>query len=233
MKSFKEFVNDINKTFEGLTIIDNDKAILNFSNDNEELISVNRSNWRNKEISSTMNSGKKIAHKYIVHFGLIGNPDIDVNICKNTMDLVKSKSEIISVPSLVEFLKNSIKSLNVLKGADPDYLAYLPSRSGLNERLIDAFKQIFPSAIIIPIKHIIYPSYASQINWDAYMRSLREPKLITKKMLDMHANKPNEEDGIHIIRKSNTTSSKVIQRLNPKYMLLTQQRPEEKFQLLM
>ena len=90
MKNFKEFVNDINnKTFEGLTII-KDKAILNFLNDNEELISVNHSNWKNREISSTIDSGKKILHKYIVHFGLIGNTNIDAKTRKNTRNYQKN-----------------------------------------------------------------------------------------------------------------------------------------------
>lgn len=217
MKNFKEFVYSININ-EGLRI-ENDKAILKYLNNDEELISVNHRNWRNKDISSTIDSGKRILYKYIVHFGLIGNTGIDAKVRKNTMDLVKSNPEMIDIDSLVEFLRHSIKNLNVLKGFPPDYLALVPSRSGLNELLVDAFKQIFPSATIIPIKHIYYPSYASQINSDAYIRSLREPKGVTKKMLDIYANKPDEEDGIHIIRKSNTTSSKVIQRLNPKYAI--------------
>lgn len=215
MKTFKEFMVGIN---EGLRI-ENDKAILKYLNDNEELISVNHRNWSDNDISSTIDSGKRILYKYIVHFGLIGNTDIDVKNRKNTMDLVKSKPEMISMDSLVEFLRQSVKKLNVLKGYSPDYLALVPSRSGLNERLVSAFKQIYPLSIVIPIKHIEYPSYASQINSDAYIRSLREPKLVTKQMLDAYAKKPNEEDGIHIIRKSNTTSSKVIQRLNPKYLI--------------
>lgn len=52
MKTFKEFVNGLN---EGLRI-ENDKAILKFLNDNEELISVNQGNWANGEISSSPDS---------------------------------------------------------------------------------------------------------------------------------------------------------------------------------
>ena len=153
--------------------------------------------------------GVRKTDSFDVYYSLESAPDA-ANI-KPAQDALKYNSNLINSGDLKKVIQSTLKG----KIAKVDYIGYLESKGGLNEKLLEIIQQVYPEAEVVKIAKMQYTEIDDAIDWEQFRK---ESKAIQDSII-AYLYKTAEENPTYKIRKSGEVQSSIIQRMHSKYDL--------------